>query len=60
MINISSNVCKRGHYNVSFSIKRHCGADPRSFIIQFNDISSDHSILFHLGYVQVWTIQAMY
>ena len=33
--------------------------DPCSFITQFDDISPNHSILFHFGHVYVWTIQAM-
>ena len=34
-----------------FAIKRCCGVDPGSSIIQFNDISSGHTILFHFRYV---------
>ena len=37
---------------------RRCWADPCSFVIQFNEITPDHSILFHFSHVYVWTIQA--
>ena len=42
-----------------FPIKRCCGVDPGSSIIQFNDISSGHTILFHFRYVQKQTIQTI-
>ena len=59
MMNPSFNVCKTCALQCAVCLPRVVmGADPCSSVIQFDNIRSNHSILFHFGIVQMETIQA--
>ena len=47
MMNPSSNVCKKCLIVGQLPINRCCAADPCYFVFRSDNISLDHSVLFH-------------